>query len=107
VPFALVAERDGSACGNALVIQNDLAERPELKPWLAALWVDKPMRQRGVASALLEEGVRRAGALGVERLFLSSRAALQGFYTGLGWTIIEQGVGPHVQTVYFRRASSA
>ena len=33
VPFALVAEIDGQACGNALVIENDESSRPHLRPW--------------------------------------------------------------------------
>jgi predicted N-acetyltransferase YhbS len=103
VPFALVAEHDGAVCGNALVIANDLSERPSLTPWLAALWVDETMRRRGVAAALLEDGCRRSAALGIDRLHLCSRAALQGFYTRLGWTIVEENVGPHAQTVYVRR----
>ena len=107
MPFALVAEREGALCGNALVILNDLWARANLAPWLAALWVDEPMRHRGVATALLEEGVRRTGALGIERIYLNSRAALQGFYTGLGWTIVEENVGPDALTVYQRRTSSS
>jgi GNAT superfamily N-acetyltransferase len=105
VPFALVAEHEGAVCGNALVIADDLSERPSLTPWLAALWVDEPMRGRGIAALLLEDGARRTGALGVERLYLNSRAHLQGFYTGLGWSIVEEGVGPHALTVYVRRLS--
>ena len=107
VPFALVAECDGTVCGNALVILNDLAVRANLAPWLAALWVDEPMRHRGLATTLLDEGVRRTGALGIERIYLNSRAALQGFYTGLGWTIVEENVGPDSLTVYARQTSSS
>lgn len=106
MPFALVAEREGAACGNALVIANDLLERPGLTPWLAALWVDEPMRRRGVAASLLEEACRRSAALGIDRLHLSSRAALQGFYARLGWTIVEENVGPSAQTVYMQRLTA-
>jgi len=106
VPFALVAEHDGAACGNALVIRSDLSERPNLTPWLAALWVDEAMRLRGIAASLLEEGCRRSAALGIERLHLCSRGALQGFYTRLGWAIVEENVGPHAQTVYVRRLTA-
>jgi N-acetylglutamate synthase-like GNAT family acetyltransferase len=102
VPFALVAEHEGAVCGTALVIDSDLAERPEITPWLAALWVDEAMRRCGVAASLLEEGCRRSQVLGIDRLHLCSRAPLQGFYTRLGWTIVEENVGPHAQTVYVR-----
>jgi GNAT superfamily N-acetyltransferase len=102
VPFALVAESDGQVCGNTLVIDNDEPAKPELGPWVAAVWVDEPMRKRGVARALIDEAVRRAGALGVPRLYLISRPALRSFYIGLGWRVLEEGVGKHRQTLYVR-----
>jgi predicted N-acetyltransferase YhbS len=102
VPFALVAEVDGRPCGNALVIENDLAARPELTPWLAALWVDEDVRHRGIARALLDEGARRSAAFGVARLYLVSRPGLQGFYTRLGWRVLEREVGEHCQVLYAR-----
>ncbi|MPZ35875.1 MAG: hypothetical protein GEV13_33790 [Rhodospirillales bacterium] len=43
VPFALVAESDGQVCGNTLVIDSDEPTKPELGPWVAAVWVDEPM----------------------------------------------------------------
>jgi len=46
IPFALVVEIDGNIRGNALVIANDEEARPELTPWLAALWVDEVVRGR-------------------------------------------------------------
>ena len=37
LPQALVAHRDGHYLGHVLLIESDLAERPALTPWLAAL----------------------------------------------------------------------
>ena len=102
VPFALVAESDGKVRGNVLVIDNDEPARPELTPWLAAVCVDEPFRRRGIAAAMLKEGVRRCGELGVARVHLISRPALQPFYTGLGWRVLEEGVGKYGQTLYVR-----
>jgi GNAT superfamily N-acetyltransferase len=96
----LVAEQDGKACGNALVIDNDESSRPELTPWLAALWVDEAMRKRGLAAELLSEAIRRSAALGVERLYLIARPALRDFYTARGWEPIEDGVGEDRLTVH-------
>ena len=84
-PFALVAEVDGKVCGNCLVIEND-----------------EEVRKQGIATALLEEGVRRCGALGIERLYLASRPALCGFYTKLGWRMFEENGGKHCQALYVR-----
>ncbi len=100
IPFALVAERDGKACGNVLVIDNDESSRPELTPWLAALWVDEPMRKRGVAAMLLQEAIRRSAALGVERLYLVAHPAMRAFYIRQGWPPIEDDVGEAHLTVH-------
>jgi GNAT superfamily N-acetyltransferase len=103
IPFGLVAEIDGRPRGNALVIDNDAPAKPDLAPWLAALWVDEDARGRGIAGALLEAAARRCADLGVPRLYLNSRPALQDFYTAQGWRILERGVGAHGVTVYDRQ----
>jgi predicted N-acetyltransferase YhbS len=101
IPFALVAEHAGRACcGNALVIENDEPARPELTPWLAALWVDEAMRKQGVAAMLLREAIERSAALGVERMYLVARPALRAFYIRQGWTPIEDDVGEARLTVH-------
>ena len=100
IPFALVAERDDRLCANLLVIESDEPARPELTPWIAALWVDEDMRRQGVAAAMLREGIARCAALGVERLYLSSRPALRDFYTKQGWRPIDENVGEGRLTVY-------
>ena len=100
IPFALVAERDGRLCGNTLVIESDESSRPQLTPWLAALWVDEDMRHQGVAAALLEEAIRRSTALGVEQLYLIARPALRDFYARRGWDPIEDDVGEARLTVH-------
>lgn len=100
IPFALVAERDGRACGNALVIESDEPSRPHLTPWLAALWVDEDMRGQGVAAALLDDAIRRTAALGIDRLYLIARPALRDFYGRRGWRPIEDNVGEDGLTVH-------
>ncbi|MBS0517388.1 MAG: GNAT family N-acetyltransferase [Proteobacteria bacterium] len=102
IPFAIVAECEGRLCGNALVIDNDEPARPDLTPWLAALWVDEPFRGRGIAAGLLGQGLRRCAALGVGRLHLVSRPALRDFYVKLGWQVLEDAVGAHRLTLYGR-----
>jgi len=100
IPFALVAEQDGKLCGNTLVIESDEPARPDLTPWIAAVWVDEDMRKQGVAAALLQEAINRSAALDVERLYLSSRPALRDFYTKLGWRPIDDNVGESKLVVY-------
>ncbi|MBS0219742.1 MAG: GNAT family N-acetyltransferase [Proteobacteria bacterium] len=102
IPFVVVAESDGTLCGNALVIDNDEASRPDLTPWIAALWVDEPFRRRGIAAALMDEAARRVRSLGIDRLYLVSRPTLRDFYVGLGWKVLEDNVGAHRLTLYVK-----
>ena len=51
IPLALVAHHGEAFLGTASVIASDLAERPQLTPWVAAVWVDPQARQRGVGAA--------------------------------------------------------
>jgi GNAT superfamily N-acetyltransferase len=64
VPFALVAHDGDAFLGTASVITADLAERPQLTPWIAAVWVDPAARRRGVGAALLERAAQDCFALG-------------------------------------------
>ena len=64
IPFALIAHDDKSLLGTASVIVSDLAERPHLTPWVAAVWVEPHARQRGVGGALVNRATRDCFALG-------------------------------------------
>ncbi|MCW0233875.1 MAG: GNAT family N-acetyltransferase [Ferrovibrio sp.] len=94
LPFTLAAERDGVFCGTASLIACDEPERSDLAPWLAALWVAPDRRKAGLGAALVAEIERRAAALGIARLYLSARPAVQGFYEKRGWQVIDTEIGP-------------
>src|ERR1700687_4196976 len=47
IPFALVAHDGKSFLGTASVIASDLPERPQLTPWVAAVWVEAHARRGG------------------------------------------------------------
>jgi N-acetylglutamate synthase-like GNAT family acetyltransferase len=88
------------------VIAADLAERPQLTPWVAAVWVDPAARRRGVGAALVDRAAQDCFALGVGRAYLCARPQRSSFYQALGWSAIERDVGPHHMTVFIRDASS-
>jgi len=48
IPLALVAHEGATFLGTASVIASDLAERPQLTPWVAAVWVEPQARRRGM-----------------------------------------------------------
>ncbi|PZP47689.1 MAG: GNAT family N-acetyltransferase [Azospirillum brasilense] len=107
LPQALVAHRDGTYLGHVLLIDSDLAERPALAPWLAALWVEPEWRGRGIATRLLAEGARLAEGRGFAEVHLCARPALRGFYAGNGWQLAETSVGVEGLDVFRRRLPGA
>jgi GNAT superfamily N-acetyltransferase len=105
IPFALIAHDGESFLGTASVIASDLAERPELTPWVAAVWVEPRARRRGVGRALVERAAQDCFALGVSHIHLCARPQLSRFYEGLGWRPIEWDVGPRRLGVFIRDAN--
>lgn len=90
--FGLAALVDRTFAGNTLVIRSDVSERPDLGPWVAAVWVEPDFRRRGIGAALVRKASAEAFARGVERLHLHCRAARRPFYERLGWRLFEAGV---------------
>jgi GNAT superfamily N-acetyltransferase len=104
LPIALVAHDGAEFLGTSSVIASDLKQRPQLTPWVAAVWVEPQHRARGVGSALVERAAHDCFALGIARAYLCARPALTGFYERLGWISIERGVGERGLTVFIRHA---
>jgi len=105
VPLALVAHDGDAFLGTASVIASDLAERPQLTPWVAAVWVEPQARQRGVGSALVNRAAQDCFAPGFGRAYLCARPHRSALYEGLGWIPIERDVGPHRLIVFIRDAN--
>lgn len=80
--------------GTVSLIACDEPERNDLAPWLAALWVEPAARQAGIGAALVDAVVARCAALGIARLYLSARPAVQGFYEKRGWQVTDRDIGP-------------
>jgi N-acetylglutamate synthase-like GNAT family acetyltransferase len=104
IPFALVAHEGKAFLGTASVIASDLAERPQLTPWVAAVWVEPQARGRGIGAALVDRAAQDCFALGVGRAYLCARPQRSSFYEGLGWIAVERDVGPHRLGVFVRDA---
>lgn len=88
VPTVVVAIEDSQLLGGALLIDSDLASRPDLTPWLAGVYVKAEHRGRGAASALVTRIVEEAAALGIPELYLYTDTS-QSLYAGLGWDVVE------------------
>ena len=107
IPLALVAHHGGTILGTASLIASDLDERPELTPWVAAVWVEEIARGHGIGAALIERATQACFALGFPRAYLCARVRMTGFYQRLGWTLIERRVGPHQLNVFVRESDAA
>ena len=107
IPLALVAHHDSAFLGTASLIASDLDERPDLTPWVAAVWVEERARGHGIGAALVNGATQACFKLGFRRTYLCARARMTGFYEGLGWTLIERRVGPHQLNVFVREATSS
>jgi GNAT superfamily N-acetyltransferase len=106
IPFALVAHDGGTFLGTSSVIASDLAERPQLTPWVAAVWVEETARRHGVGAALVDRAAQDCFSLGISRVYLCARPRMTGFYEGLGWSISKRKLGSHQMSVFFRDANS-
>jgi N-acetylglutamate synthase-like GNAT family acetyltransferase len=91
VPSVVVAIEDAQLLGGALLIDSDLASRPDLTPWLAGVYVKAEHRGRGIASQLVTRIVNEAAALGIAELYLYTDKA-QSLYARLGWEVVEDTV---------------
>jgi hypothetical protein len=74
VPSALVAHDKEKYLGSVLVIANDLDARPDLTPWIAALWVEPNHRA------------------GVKRCYLCATRENSPYYLARGFNLIEEDV---------------
>jgi predicted N-acetyltransferase YhbS len=88
IPETFIAIEDGNPLGTASLVAHDLAERRDLSPWLAAVYVAPKFRNRGVGSALVRAVMDEALALDVEAVYLFTPDKMN-FYSRLGWQVLE------------------
>ena len=82
IPLSLLAQVDGEPAGTVNLIACDSKTRPDLTPWLAALFVSPEHRETGIATALVRRLIAEAGRLGCAEMFLETD--LPEFYARLG-----------------------
>jgi predicted N-acetyltransferase YhbS len=95
LPLALVAHDDTGYLGSAFVIDCDLEERQQYRPWIAAVWVEPAQRSRGIGRSLVVEAAKATASLGYRTNYICCHDELEGFYASVGWTVLERSVGPH------------
>ena|GEM_PF-286852 len=100
IPFCLVAHEDGNYIGSILGLVSDLDARPELSPWVGALWVEPEFRGFGVAAGLVKAALGEIFSLGHEVAFLCATAEKRGMYQKQGWRLNEEKVGEGMLDVF-------
>ncbi|HBH02667.1 MAG: hypothetical protein A3J29_05520 [Acidobacteria bacterium RIFCSPLOWO2_12_FULL_67_14b] len=84
LPITFVALVDSEAVGSASLVVCDMDTRPELSPWLAAVYVLPAFRRRGIATALVTHALAQARRFGDRHLYLWTDSAAS-LYRRLGW----------------------
>ena len=89
--IGLLAECDGRPAGLCLFVREEVEPnpRPDLTPWLAALYVAPAFRARGTGAALVRAIEDHARAVGTKTLYLYTSEA-EPFYAGIGWKVRER-----------------
>jgi GNAT superfamily N-acetyltransferase len=91
IPLGLVAFVDGEPAGTVSLLEKDLDECGDLRPWLAGLLVFPKYRERGAARALVEELMRAAKQLGERQVYLWTE--IPALYEKFGWQIVPDVAG--------------
>jgi GNAT superfamily N-acetyltransferase len=104
IPMAFVAHRGETYLGSVLLIRNDLEQRPNLSPWIAALWVDEEHRGQGIGADLIAAARKGSAVLGIDKLYLCAESLISPYYLARGWQQIEMDVDG--LTVFEMRTSS-
>lgn len=100
--FTLVAVDDGTFVGTVTVIKDDIEARPDLRPCIAALWVDPASRGQGVGARLVKAACARLSRAGFPRVYLGAKPPLRRYYSSHGWTLLESGIGADNLDVFVR-----
>jgi predicted N-acetyltransferase YhbS len=105
-PVTLVAVEGEAFLGTVTCIFSDIAERPEIGPCVAALWVESEARGENIGVALARTVLGRLAAAGFEVAYLSARQRMRQYYLKNGWQLFEENVGAEGLDVFRKPVAS-
>jgi len=83
IPSMFIAQ-DKTLLGSAAIVENDMAIKTGLSPWLASVFVSPEHRKKGVATELVDHVMTQAKNHGVKTLYLYTPDQSP-FYEKQGW----------------------
>lgn len=88
IPSIFIAMLGNQLIGSAALVQQDMDTRPDLYPWLAAVYVKDGFRHQGIATALIARCENEAARSGANTWYLYTEFASK-LYEKLGWFHME------------------
>ena len=88
IPSIFIAVSGNQLDGSAALVQNDMDTKPDLTPWLAAVYVKEAFRHQGVATDLIARCETEAARSNANTWYLYTEFASR-LYEKLGWLHLE------------------
>ena len=85
----VLATKQGQVIGAAELKVREMDIYPDKEFWLGGVYVEEAARGKGVASALVNEVLSRARALGIQHLYLQTAKLDGGLYAKHGFEPLE------------------
>ena len=97
-PITFIATIDRKCVGTVSLFENDCAERPQYKPWLASLYVEPEFRSKKIAQQLIDYLKEYLKNLGYSEVYLKTENA-SAYYIKRGWDLVESIKNHHGEKV--------
>ena len=88
IPIGLIGFVDGEPAGTVSLLERDLQECGDLRPWLSGLLVSPHHRKKGVADALINRLQNIAKDLGEKEIYLWTE--IPELYERYGWKVVPE-----------------
>lgn len=89
IPAIFIATSGSQLIGSAALVQQDMDTKPDLSPWLAAVYVKEGFRHQGIATELIARCESEAVRSKVKTWYLYTEFASK-LYEKLGWRHMER-----------------
>ncbi|WP_313055500.1 GNAT family N-acetyltransferase [Pseudomonas lopnurensis] len=89
IPSIFIAISGNQLVGSAALVKNDMDSKPDLSPWLAAVYVKEGFRHQGIATELIIRCEYEAVRSNTSTWYLYTEFASK-LYEKLGWRHMER-----------------